>query len=413
MIRGHVSSQIHDSTGTGRGAPLRYSFPAMHRSQNAFPGLFICAALLSAALAPPPAAAQAPDSTGIPLTIPGQQKPDTTRTRAEIATDFYRRGLSFLNVNQHAAALQAFRNCVRADPTQPDAYYQLGMLFLHFQDVEEARQCFAEELKRYPDHEQASRELGLVLARQGRAAEGLERLERYRDAHPQEGLAWYALGFAYMQLERPEDAERALREAIRLGPPNAVWHRDLGSVLAARGAHDAARVMYAKALELNPENPTPLINIGNLERREGNAEQALAAYREAERIDSTLNIALQGQVVVLRDLGRHDEVEAVYRRWLWRRPADHGARLEAVYFFQAIEQPEKGLEIANTGARYYPESGDAVAVLGIALDGVGRKKEALETLTRARRLYQTPGERQRIDEMMTSVRGRDAEKESK
>jgi tetratricopeptide (TPR) repeat protein len=115
---------------------------------------------------------------------------------------------------------------------------------------------------------------------------------------------------------------------------------------------------------------------------------------------------MQGQAVVLRDLGRHEEAAGVYRRWLKRRPGDHAARLNAVHFFQAIEQPDLGLSIAREGADENPASGDAVAILGIALDGAGRKDEALATLARARGLYQTPQDRMRIDELIASIRER-------
>jgi tetratricopeptide (TPR) repeat protein len=349
------------------------------------------------------ALAQRADSTRIPLTIPGRAAPDSTPSASDRAFEHYRRGRAFEDAGRQAAALSSYQNCVLADGTFPDAYYRLGMLFLGAQNVEEARQCFEAELGNTPAHEQASRELGLVLARLGRAREGIPRLEAYRDRHPEEGLAWYALGFAYMQAERPADAERALRRAIAIGPPNPVWHRDLGSVLAARGEDAEARREYATALKINPENPTTLINLGNLERRAGRAAQALEAYRRAEAIDSTLNIALNGQAIVLRDLGRHDEAAAVYRRWLARRPGDHGARLDAVRFFQGIELPDQGVTLAREGVARDRQSGDARVVLAIALEGVGRRDEALRELGQARGLFQTPAERARADQLIRQL----------
>jgi len=350
-----------------------------------------------------PAFAQSPDSTRIPLITPSHPAPGDTIPAADVALEQYRRGRAFEERGMRGAALASYQNCVRADPTFPDAYFRLGLLFLDGGNVEEARQCFAAELKHHPKNADASRELGLALARLGRAKEGLPRLEAYRDSHLREGLAWYALGFCYQQVGRTADAEKALRKAVAIGPPNPAWHRDLGVVLAARGATEEARREYAIALEIAPENPTPLINLGNLERQAGHAEQALAAYRRAEAIDSTLHIALYGQAQVLRDLGRHDEAAATYKRWLRRRPGDHAARLDAVQFFQSIGRPEDGLEIARDGVKKDPHSGDAHMVLGIALKSEGHEQQAVEELRRAHDLFRTPAERERVTRLIASI----------
>jgi len=367
--------------------------------------------LLAALLAPSAAPAQTADSTRIPLTIPGRTPVADTLAAGDRALHFYQRARAFEAAGKRAAALSAYRNCVLADPAFPDAYYRLGMLFIAFGDVEEARQCFDAELRNTPDHEQAGRELGLVLARLGRAEEGLPMLETYRDAHPDEGLAWYALGFAYMRVGRAEDAEMALERSIAIGPPNPVWHRDLGAVYAARGDLEGARREYATALRMDPQNPTPLVNLGNLELRGGRHEQALEAYRAAEAIDSTLHVALNGQVQVLRELGRRDEAAAVYRRWLSKRPGDHGARLEAVHFFQSIEQPGQAVAIAREGVATSDRSAEARMVLAIALEGAGHRDEAVHELERARELYRLPAERERAQQLIDRLRG-DADPDS-
>ncbi len=365
----------------------------------------ITVAVLLLACLPALAGAQGADSTRIPLTVPGRPAPvDTLPDPGERALEFYRRGVAFEKLGKKEAALFAFQNCVLADRTFPDAYYRLGGLFLDVGNVEKARQCFEAELRNSPKHEQASRELGLALARLGHAKQGLPRLVKYRDAHPAEGLAWYELGYAYMEAGDPAKAERAMEKAVEIGPPNPVWHRDLGAIYAARGADDAARREYAAALEISPTNPTPLINLGNLERRAGHARAALEAYRRAEAIDSTLHFAYNGQALVLRDLGRQDEAAAVYRRWLKKRPGDHGARLEAVKFFQAIALPEQGLQLAREGVERNPKSGDARMVLAIALNGVGKKDEALAELHRAKEMFIVPADRAQVDRLIEQLK---------
>src|SRR5439155_7541904 len=124
-----------------------------------------------------------------------------------------------------------------------------------------------------------------------------------------------------------------LRRAGGLGPDLSSEHRDLGALLASRGQDRAAREEYRKAMALDPHEATVWVNLGNLERRAGHGEQALRCYREAESRDSTLALAYQGQIAVLREAHRDADAGAVYRRWVDAVPADLDARLEAVRFF--------------------------------------------------------------------------------
>src|SRR5439155_1500117 len=97
---------------------------------------------------------------------------------------------------------------------------------------------------------------------------------------------------------RPGRAHEQYRlgRSLELPPPRADKHRDLGAVLAARGKEREAREQYQRAIALDSHDPTSWVNLGNLERRGGRLERALDDYREAERRDSSLALALQGEI---------------------------------------------------------------------------------------------------------------------
>jgi len=341
-----------------------------------------------------------------PLLVPGRPGPGDTLgpNRPRRAREQYRLGRSLEQMGSPAAAIAAYRSAVRLDPTIPDANLRMGQLFLGHDQLEEAVKCFAAEVLHHPGNVTATRELGLTLARLGETRRAIAQLESLTRRRPNDGDCWQALGFAYLAAKRARAAEIALRRAIVLPPSRADKHRDLGAVLAARGKEREAREQYQRAIALAPRDATSWVNLANLERRDGRLEPALEDYREAERRDSSLALALQGQIETLRDLGRHDEAGAAYRRWLRVQPADHTARLEAVRFFDSIGRRDIGVEVARDGVRQNERSGDAHLLLGMALASAENPRAALSEIRKAEALFTTAAERGRARQLIAGLR---------
>lgn len=353
-----------------------------------------------------PAAGGPAETPPVPLLVPGRPAPaDTTRKSAAArAREQYRLGRAFETRHLPAPAVSAYRNAVRIDPTIADANYRMGKLFLSVDQVQEAVKCFAAEVHHHPGNADAARELGLGLARIGETGHAITQLELLTRRRPNDGDCWQALGFAYMAAKRPRDAEIALRRAVILPPPRAGKHRDLGAILAARDKQGEAREQYRKALALDPKDAATWINLGNLERRASNLESAFKDYREAERCDSTMGLAFQGQVQTLRDLGRTAEAATVYRRWLRDQPTDHTARLEAVRFFDELDRKDIALEIARDGVRRDDGSGDAHLILGLALESSGATRAALGEVRKAEARFNTEAEKTRARQLIAVMR---------
>ena len=345
-------------------------------------------------------------SAPAPLLVPrkGATADTTARRRARHAREQYLLGRSFERSGAPDSAIAAYRNADRLDPEIPDANYRMGMLFLGVGQQDEAVRCFQAELRYHTSNADASRELGLALARLGRHEQAVAQLERLVRRRPNDGDAWQALGFAYMAANRARAAEIALRRAIVLPPNRADKHRDLAVVLAGRGNAKEARVEYQRAIALAPADPTPWVNLGNLERRAGDPEKALERYREAEKRDSTLGIAFQGEIEALIDLRRESEAGDVYRRWLRARPDDPGARLAAIRFYDRIGRKDVAIEIARDGVRQRPRSAEGHLLLGMALEAAGQTRAALDEMRRAEDLFPDNQGRDRARALIAALR---------
>ncbi|MEO5617266.1 MAG: tetratricopeptide repeat protein [Candidatus Eisenbacteria bacterium] len=334
---------------------------------------------------PRPDSARDAETPPAPLLIPGRRyAPDTLhRTSAQVALDFFRRGVKLEGDGNPQAAMAAYRSAVGLDPTLPGAYQRMGQIFEAFGAISEALQAYAAEVEHHPDNRGAARQLGLSLARVGESDRAIQQLELLVRRNTRDGASWRALGFAYTHARRFKDAERALRTAISLPPADAEEHRDLGVLLANQGREREAREAYLRAAKLDPKDGAALINLGNLEMRAGRPAAALGHYREAEARDTSGVFAYRGQVQALAALGREAEIADTYRRWLRRAPDDEGARLEAVQHFTDKGRTDVALEIGRDGVRRASRSGFARMTLGVAYGAAGDARNSLLEFRRA------------------------------
>ena len=96
---------------------------------------------------------------------------------------------------------------------------------------------------------------GICLSELGRIEESVAPLERCITLDPEYTSCLIGLGVAYTRLDRREDAERALREAIHQEPENAFAKRNLAAVLGNSGKVQEALPLFRQAASLTPNDP--------------------------------------------------------------------------------------------------------------------------------------------------------------
>jgi tetratricopeptide (TPR) repeat protein len=352
-----------------------------------------------------------PDSVSIeseaaPLLVPGRSEtPDSlVRTPRKFATAQYGLGVAMEQAGNLSAAMISYTNSVRADSTLPGASGRLGHLYLQLGRPAQAEPLLRRELRLDPRGTGASRDLGVALSALGRHAEAIARLKRLTTSEPANDENWYSLGVAYASAGRVREAEAPLRRSIALSPDRPLEHRDLGVVLASLNRPREAREEYARALALDPADGSVWLNIGNVEARAGRADSAFAAYREAERRDSTDALAYEGELKMLTQRNRRDDIADLYMRWVTARPQDDDLRLGAVRSLAALDRRDRALEIGRDGVRYDAHSPAKRLILGLSLAAYGSTREALEQLRAADSMFTRPRDRDRVRQLVASMR---------
>ncbi len=235
-------------------------------------------------------------------------------------------------------------------------------------------------------------------------------LENSKDAH-----AFYELGVQCWSMERMQEAKESLEQALKIDPKYSKCLIAMAIVLTVEKKYQEAIGMYARLLEIEPQNILPylylpplLMEIGNLSLAEeilkagefhaafhpcfhinqgvvrkqmGNFRGAIASFNEALRLNPNESLAWLNQGMAWMDLREWDLAKESLdkARTFSRQRLLATEKLAEWHFLQKGSDPshlEKGLECLKEVYREIPKDASNLLNMGIFLIQLKRKEEA-------------------------------------
>ncbi len=161
---------------------------------------------------------------------------------------------------------------------------------------------------------------------------------------PTYGPAWYRLGQALTELDCHEDAEQALRQAIRFCPSTCLHlpYTALGKAVHKSGDASEAESWFRKAIETAPDDCQGYIYLGGLLASLGRLAEAEEVHRRGIRCsEGCLDEAFLNLGLVLRAQQRFAEAVECFEEAI-RRDPDYKAAKAALRDVKAcIREGEK------------------------------------------------------------------------
>jgi protein O-GlcNAc transferase len=139
-------------------------------------------------------------------------------------------------------------------------------------------------------------------------------IEHAIDFNPQSATALAALGRELNALRRPEEAVAVLEKAVALSPDDPELHCELGDALQTLGLLDRAMDAYASALNANPAMARAWYAAGCAESSRREYVSALICFHKALDIHPEWPEALHNLGQVFFKLGRLAEAVELFRR---------------------------------------------------------------------------------------------------
>ena len=283
---------------------------------------------------------------------------------------------------RHEEALAAGRTGVQRSPDDADAHSNLGRVLVLLERFDEAETVLRTAVELEARHLNALQNLGESLRKTGRHEEAAEMYRRALDVDSELVPGHAGLGMALFETGRYEEALAALDEALAL-EPDAPFAAQL-SLFAGRaarelGRHGAAGAHLRRAATLDPAAAEPLTELAGVLFAQDRGNEAEELLRRARELRSDDPATAHKAAEALRKAGRYDEAMAAYRDAMRIDPdfaPAHVGMGAALFDRQRHADALESLDRAITLRMDDPTAATAHYLAGRTLQGLERMAEA-------------------------------------
>jgi tetratricopeptide (TPR) repeat protein len=166
---------------------------------------------------------------------------------------------------------------------------------------------YLDEISRFTTGRDAALERALQLLDRRRNAEAVGLLLTTAQNYPESYRTWFILGLALGGMGRIEEAEQAVRTALRLKDDSGEAHYQLGGLLFAQDRPIEAKEAFQRATQLRPLFAEAHYMLGQCRLQTGEVEEAIAAFRTALRCRPDYVDALAALGELLIKTGRSED----------------------------------------------------------------------------------------------------------
>jgi tetratricopeptide (TPR) repeat protein len=210
-------------------------------------------------------------------------------------------------------AIAEYEKIVQLEPKSIEDHLLLGQLYSFAHESQKAENQFAIAQKIDPGSEETALNLARLYTGQGDAKRAIKILSDLPEGD-QTAKTEYVLGASYDQEKDTKSAIAAYRKSLDLEPDNLDVERALAKDLLDDNQLSAAQDAYKDIAAGDPSDPEAYLRLSEIERRQGNYDEALATLKKAkELVPDSLEISFN-EGLLDDALGHYDESTQIFEK---------------------------------------------------------------------------------------------------
>lgn len=236
----------------------------------------------------------------------------------------FERARVLLEQNRSAEAEKELRAFVAAEPNDAGGYFLLASALLAQGKLEAAHQAASKSVSLEPDWSRGHWIVGSVLVERRRFQEAQRCFEEAIRLDPEEADYWGSMAQVHLNAERWEDALEQANRGLRCDAHHVDCANLRALALNQLGRGGEAIDQTRSTLSRAPEDAGTHVVHGWSLLRGGNPAEALTHFREALRLNPTLDLARGGMVEAIK--ARHGAYRQLLAFFFWMSTLSPGAR---------------------------------------------------------------------------------------
>lgn len=208
-----------------------------------------------------------------------------------------------LGESELGRAKESLRAAVRLDDRLWEAWHDLGVVEFTLGEDDAATNAFDKALAINPKHRPSLLARAEAHRRAGRVKQARKDYEEALRLMPEDRDTGARLASLLREAHDYEDALDVIRETLRNAGANAKVYVALGHIYMAQGRSELAELVFNKAADLDPKEPSVKNGLALLALEAGDAQRAFNRFDQATSLDPDYLAARYNKASVLLDAG--------------------------------------------------------------------------------------------------------------
>jgi tetratricopeptide (TPR) repeat protein len=273
---------------------------------------------------------------------------------------------------------------------QAQVAHLLGVAYYHADEPAKAVETLGPVIDRLPadstERREAEQILGLASFVLGRFADAIPRLETTRRLMPDNLELIYALGQAYIQTQKPDEARRVIAAAYKVEPDSASAYLIAAQMMVRLEMEEQATAALTKALALDPRMPNANYLLGQMALFRGRLPEAITLTERELVINPGNSMAWSQLGDAYTRQARWPEAITALQKSIWLNPYYSAPLILLGRSYSKTSQPARAESMLKRAIQYDPNNRSAHYLLAQVLQQLGRTDEAKREFDIAERL---------------------------